>query len=436
MNRFTPFRSTTALLLALFVFQSCTKDPVAPTPGKEPVTPFPTSIGQPLGSAVSKAIGSAGGTLSSPDGRVTLTIPAGALAANTTISIQPIENTAPNGIGSSYDFLPNGQQFAKPITVTLRYTEAEMTGTDPGLLAFGYQNSQNAWAGKTGLQVDKAAHTVSAQIRHFSRWAFYAMFRLDPTESTLQTGENLALRAVKLPYSEDPDSFDPQEVLKVLGQPKPVPAADLSNWLVNGQGGTASSAAGWLTDNGEGSKLYHAPSQVPAVNPVAVSCTVNTGQGSVTLVSNITVVAPSSYSFTANGTSYTNLQGSILSSTSQGTFQLTMLPQNPTGDRMPGLVLTIGKGFTGKGNYPVNNDCQVAISSPTPPYGYQSAYYVENDSNPHFSTGSVVITEYGKVGEPIRGTLSGTLHFQDEKDGVSIHKTTSVTASFAGTRTL
>jgi hypothetical protein len=138
------------MLLSVCLFESCTKDPVTiPVTGK--VTPFPTPVGQPTGNAVSKQIGAAGGSLSSANGRVTLTIPAGALSANTTISIQPVENTAPNGIGESYDFLPNGQQFAKPVTVTLKYTDADLAGTAPEVLQFGFQNAQNAWAGKDNL---------------------------------------------------------------------------------------------------------------------------------------------------------------------------------------------------------------------------------------------------------------------------------------------
>lgn len=433
MHTLQTFRFFFILLLSVCIFESCTKVPV--TTGTEKVAPFPTPVGQPTGNAVSKQIGAAGGSLSSADGQVTLTIPAGALTATTTISIQPLENTAPNGIGESYDFLPNGQQFAKPITVTLKYTDAELAGTAPEVLQFGFQNAQNAWAGKENLQVNKAAHTVSAPIKHFSRWALYAMFRMDPTETTLLTGEAVALKAVKLPVSEDPDTFDPLEMLKVVGRPVAVPAADLSNWQVNGQASGAGSASGWLTENGEGSKLYHAPSQEPAVNPVAVSCTVRTGQGNVMLVSNITVVSPNSFSFTCEGASYQNMQGTINSSPTAGTFQLVMVPQNPVGGHLPGLVAIIAEGFKGRGSYAINQKCQVSTSTPTAPYGWQSEYYVENDSKPHYSSGSIVISEYGKVGEPIRGTLSGTLHYQDEKDGVKIHKTATVMASFTTTRT-
>lgn len=434
MYTFVLRRSFWAFLLFAAVFQSCQKDPARP--GTETVAPFATPVGQPLGTAVSQEIGAAGGTLSSADGRVTLSIPAGALASNTVIRLQPIENTAPNGIGQSYDLLPNGQQFAKPVTVTLHYTDAELAGTVPELLQFGFQNSQNAWGGKGNLQVNKTAHTISAPIKHFSRWAFYAMFKLEPSETTLLTGEAVALRAVKLPYSEDPDTTASViEMLNVLGQPKPVPAADLSNWLVNGQQSTTNSGSGWLTDNGEGSRMYHAPSQEPTLNPVAVSCNVRTGQGNITLVSNITVLAPNSYSFSCDGASFTNLQGNIASSPSAGTFQLVMIPQNPVGDHLPGLVVVIAEGFKGKGSYPVNEKCQIGASTPTSPYGWQSEYSVENDPKPHYSSGNVTITAYGQVGEPIRGTVSGTLHYQDEKDGVKIHKTAAVAASFSGTRT-
>ena len=95
------------LLPAIFLLNACTKDPVKQTT-PDVVTPLPTAIGNPVGSAVTKEIGTSGGSITSPDGRITLTIPAGALNTNTSISIQPIENTTPNGVGLSYDFLPNG----------------------------------------------------------------------------------------------------------------------------------------------------------------------------------------------------------------------------------------------------------------------------------------------------------------------------------------
>src|SRR5438045_1326293 len=58
-----------------------------------------TAIGTPIGSPVTKIIGAAGGTIISADGRAELNIPAGALSSDLAISIQPITNECPNGVG-------------------------------------------------------------------------------------------------------------------------------------------------------------------------------------------------------------------------------------------------------------------------------------------------------------------------------------------------
>src|SRR5688500_4580627 len=69
-------------------------------------------------------IGPAGGTVTSPDGRVTLVIPANALTANTAISVAP-EGAVPLDpravTGSAYRVTPAGTQFAVPATLTLTY---------------------------------------------------------------------------------------------------------------------------------------------------------------------------------------------------------------------------------------------------------------------------------------------------------------------------
>ena len=65
-----------------------------------------TGFGTPEGKLISKEIGVDGGQIVSEDGRVELIFPAGALAKNTIISIQPRTNPAPNGVGRSYWFEP------------------------------------------------------------------------------------------------------------------------------------------------------------------------------------------------------------------------------------------------------------------------------------------------------------------------------------------
>jgi len=277
------------LLFAISLLISCKKESAGKQPTAELVSPLCTPIGKPVGNAAMKEIGTAGGSVTSPDGRITVTIPAGALNSNTPITIQPIENTTPLGIGLSYDLLPNGQQFVKPVTVTLHYTNEELTGTSPDLLEFGTQNDQNVWQGWGNLQVNKTAQTVAAFIKHFSRWSFYATFKMVPGQKTMPVNETALLQVMKLPYSEDPDPTNMQELLHTLGEPTLVASDKVSNWTVNGQASSQGNSNGWLTGSAANEKHYHAPANVPANNPVAVSANINTGKGAITVVSNITV---------------------------------------------------------------------------------------------------------------------------------------------------
>ena len=82
----------------VMVFSTCDEMvPEIDDPNEE--VPEPTSW-IPNGIPVSKTIGSGGGTVSI-DGAVEIEIPAGALSADTEITIQPVTNNAPNGNGNA-----------------------------------------------------------------------------------------------------------------------------------------------------------------------------------------------------------------------------------------------------------------------------------------------------------------------------------------------
>jgi hypothetical protein len=75
-------------LLGIVLLYGCQKlNSLTNIPPDNP-SPDITAIGSPIGNLVSKTIGSGGGSLTSDDGKVQLTIPASALAVNTDISIQ------------------------------------------------------------------------------------------------------------------------------------------------------------------------------------------------------------------------------------------------------------------------------------------------------------------------------------------------------------
>jgi hypothetical protein len=78
-----------------------------------------------LEQSVSAVIGSDGGTLSLPGSDFTLSIPNGALASPTTITV-----VSKGGAHVAYDMLPHGLRFLKPVTVVQGLRNTAIYGTD------------------------------------------------------------------------------------------------------------------------------------------------------------------------------------------------------------------------------------------------------------------------------------------------------------------
>lgn len=115
-------------------------------------------------------VGAAGGQVTSSDGKVGLTFPAGALVSGAPISITPVM-TPPPGAGSwspVVDLGPNGQTFTEPVTLTLAY--------DPDLLPDGivpsalgvYTFDGTGWVPVPGAIPNEIDNTLSVPISHFS----------------------------------------------------------------------------------------------------------------------------------------------------------------------------------------------------------------------------------------------------------------------------
>src|SRR5881394_4058063 len=90
-----------------------------------------TEVGTPVGDKVNKNIGPAGGTIVSPDGRLTLTVPPNALTETLPFSIQPISNKMENGIGNGYRLEPSGRTFMIPLDLSVHFDEKDVQGTVP-----------------------------------------------------------------------------------------------------------------------------------------------------------------------------------------------------------------------------------------------------------------------------------------------------------------
>lgn len=254
--------------------------------------PPPSAIGAPTGPAVTKVIGAAGGDLSAADGGVTVTIPAGALAADTKIEIQAVEDTTPDGSGISYSLSPNGQTFSQPVQVSFAATDAALDGTSLEALGIAFQDEAGRWEWQPSVTADAAAKRVSVMTTHFSHWSLLAGLQLRPKRASVRVKKTITIVAdvcqpvltgyVWLAGCQDATNDD----LAPL-----IPSVKSATWSVNGQVG--GSAATGTVRGGKASAVFTAPAKKPggsggrSVVTVSVAATVN---GRPTeLVSNITI---------------------------------------------------------------------------------------------------------------------------------------------------
>ena len=268
-----------------------------PPPAPQPppangAKPAVTAVGTPLGETLSVRIDGTGGSVSSADGSLKLTIPAGALGGPTTLGIQPVTNTAPGGGGTSFKLTPDGITFAKPVQLTYRYSDEDLVGTSADALGVAFQQADGTWR-MLQSTVDRGAKTVSVNTTHFTAWSMVKGFQLLPKQATVKPGGSVALKAVvcyapvvgddelqPLGYRCDSEGEDLAPLL---------PINPVGNWSVNGMPG-GNGAVGTVAAADSRSAAYTAPAQAPSANPVAVGAEVQATNGKVLLVANITVV--------------------------------------------------------------------------------------------------------------------------------------------------
>lgn len=133
--------------------------------GDDPASPVDTGGNSGVTSAV---IGPAGGKVATPDGNASLEIPAGALDANTTITIAPrsTPGTLTLVAGTAYRFGPDGTEFKLPVALTLRYDPADVTQTGE-LYVTDFSDGDDVIRLARSTH-DDVAHEVTGEIWHFS----------------------------------------------------------------------------------------------------------------------------------------------------------------------------------------------------------------------------------------------------------------------------
>jgi len=270
--------------------------PTAPSAPSQQPEVTPTEVGEVQGAEASAEIGPEGGTLTSNDGRLTLTIPAGAFDAVRQVSIVPISNKAHGAKGPAYRLSPEGLNTPVPMTLTFEVDATSLRGTALPLMTIATQDANRRWHAYLSPVRDIAASTISVQTHHFSDWALITGVQLQPTSAVVAVKQSLDLFVIKCPTVEDPDSDDTAWMGSC--DPDVLLPGQASNWAVNGEAG-GSSISGTIVP-GKTSSLedapwatFYAPAAVPSVNPVAVSVDYREHTPDaphLKLVSNVTIV--------------------------------------------------------------------------------------------------------------------------------------------------
>jgi hypothetical protein len=270
-------RAIVVATLLMFVLSGCVS--ANPQANK---APKPSPVGAIVGDPISATIGPAGGSITSADKRITVTIPAGALAADTAIGVQPIENTDAAGFGMAYRLTPDGQKFTKPVTVAFAYTKGDLDSTYAESMRIAFQDKAGRWEVQK-TKVDKASKTLAITSTHFTDFSALGGIQLSPSSKRLKLNRSLDLKLVDCTLGFGQKVYvlfacdDAYEGAGVSG-------LALDTWAVNGAPGGTDGIG--LVKGGAFGATYKAPKKKPSTGShVTVSVKVNPDKGSNFLIS-------------------------------------------------------------------------------------------------------------------------------------------------------
>lgn len=315
------FSGTIFILIFTFLF-SCKKSQSGE--GNNNMNPIITNVGVPNGAATSSSIGASGGIITSADGKLSVSIPQGALSSNTTISIQPISNEGPLGLGSAYRLSPENIRFNQPVKLIFHYDNQLLAGVPEDFLWLITQQDDGSWNALLKSMINKTEKTVTVSTDHFSDWTLgrFIDLALTPSSKTLKKGESVQLQVTGFARNSNSGDDELAPLVPIRGSGEgltpltPIPAPEarllefrLKGWSLNGASAPVSGSSGSLNPSGL-SATYKAPNSRPPRNPVAVSASLESTdqQGrkqSYLLTSNISIVDADLFLLlTVDGTTY------------------------------------------------------------------------------------------------------------------------------------
>lgn len=402
--------------LALILFFSCKKDDVTQTP---PIEEVPVGVPTPIGTPVEETpiqvtIGAAGGSINSGDGRLKVTVPAGALTSSHDFSVQIISNHNPLAVGDAYRIAPHDVQFAKPVTIEFSYGDEDIINTIPEALGIAYQDSNRVWQAQGGAVIDKQAKTVKLKSTHFSDWSLFESIYMISSRTAVHVSETAELEVfttedLLVPLNEG------EQV--AMGKKVSMAAKYIKEWKLAG--------AGTLQPDGSNA-VYKAPSVVPASpNPVAVSVSIDLKKrGTFLLVRHIEIVDD-------NGEIEIQVAGSALVKKTASPAVMTedgyYVIGDSDGDTQGSYVLIMVPGELGTHPYrsPESNSGTYVHYLVTGANSYV-CQYMEGDDLLLASGGGVTVTDLGEED----GFLKGTFQVNPAGYGDFLRNTVNIEGKF------
>lgn len=253
----------------VLISTGCEKDGIKDEKPDAPAKPLQLPHGKPVGEIAIAQIGKEGGTLTSKDGIIKMEVPAGAVEAATTFSIQEVENVRETQ-SRSFRLLPENVEFKKPVTLTYNYEKIALDGVNPDFLFLAFQDKDGYFYSATKTRGNRQNKTLTVQTTHFSDWTFYSQYDLYLPGDKLANGEirlvegeeiTLELRAVPL------DKLDGDYAQMQLAGLAHVNYIQRATWDYAPKKGTMISKAASAT--------YHAPAKVTGVEKVYINVTIN-----------------------------------------------------------------------------------------------------------------------------------------------------------------
>lgn len=458
-------------LFLICVIVGCKKENIeSEFPDFSHLRPVITARGTSLGAPRTAQIGPAGGELRSEDGRLMVSIPAGALTNTVTVGVEPISNNAPLGLGTGYRLTPEGVNFAKPVKLTFSYENTMLRGTAAEFLWIVSQKADGTWEGDLRSELDAAARTVSMETSHFSDWILGKMINLEllPSSAVVKVKNSVDLMVTGFLNDEDINDDDLLVPLTPvnhgsISENDLVPLDQVSNillkldkfamlnfkeWRLDGAKAPISNSKGKLEVYGI-EATYTAPGNKPSPDNVAVTVTIEARQKdgkapTISINAPITISDKEYYAkFSFGGTEFEYFstaeftvsdgpkgEGTTGAAYREGTlmFGVGSAPGEATA-WVHGFSFSIKNPVSGVNVASCTNNTESSVTFgwlKEAPRGYENLNlnYSKNDQqclqNRTCNPVTVILNDFKTgVGSVLSGTVSGTLQYNDRTNCTS-----------------